>query len=77
MFLVKGKWPKLFVSMLWQLFLANMAGKKSSYFEGKNVDNIEELWDRVRLLALLWASFSKEFHDSSFFFIHLKAGRVF
>lgn len=39
-------------------------------FEGKSMDNIEELWDKVHLLASL-ASVSKEFQHSSFFFIHL------
>lgn len=42
-------------------------------FEGKSVDNAEELWDRVHLLASLWALVSK-FQDSSFFFVHLNLG---
>ena len=39
-------------------------------FEEKSADNAEELWDRYHFLASLWASVSKEFQDSSFFFIH-------
>ena len=42
--------------------LGNMVGKKSSYFLGKNADNIEELWDGVHLLGLLCALVSKEYH---------------
>lgn len=40
-------------------------------FEWKGMDNIEELWDRVHLLASLWASVSMELQDSSSLFIHL------
>ena len=39
--------------------------------EEKTADNIEELWYRIRLLASLWASVSKEFQNSTFSFIHL------
>ncbi|KAK9204850.1 hypothetical protein WN943_015115 [Citrus x changshan-huyou] len=39
--------------------------------QGKSADNVEELWDRVHVLASLVALVSKEFQDSSYFFIHL------
>ena len=40
-------------------------------FEGESIDNAKELSDRVCFLSSIWASVSKEFQDSSFFFIHL------
>ena len=46
-------------------------------FEDKSADNIEELWDRICLLTLFWASVSKEFQDSYFFLHSSKLGECF
>lgn len=39
-------------------------------------DSYDRFWDRVHLLALLWVSVTKDFQDTSFFFVHLNWRRV-
>lgn len=55
------------VSSLAEIFVDYLHADTAAEFKC----NIEELWDRDRFLALLWALVSKEFQNSTFFFVQL------
>lgn len=70
---VKGKvlWEVARIALFWVLW----DERNRRIFQDKS-KNSDELWDRVVYLASLWASISKEFIGTSYFFIRNNWGAV-
>lgn len=60
--------------MLWKCTilatLCFLIERDNRIFGDSREEDVNYLWDRASFLASLWASVSKEFQDTSFFFIH-------
>ena len=63
----KVVWKCSILALLWVIW----QDRNSRIFEDRQEEDINCLWDRIKFLASLWASVSKEFQDTSFFFILL------
>jgi len=69
----KVLWKYVVLALLWVIWQE----RNSRIFEDRQEDNINCFWDRIKFLASLWASISKEFQDTSFFFHPFKLGNSF